>query len=371
MRIIEYIKQKLGIGKKQKLLMEHNPKTIEEETKIAEMTNKDTQSTKQKTVLEKYKVEKAPKTYKTGTIEYAIEQYLASVLYNYKNKGYYNSYNSLISLSGMPSEEEGNNAINEEKFLQEVKNKKYNKTMEMTVQRNKKTQEPVFYHIVTNNSYTGKYRIYLNCQKKNTAELAGKLATELGNQGYYFKFNANSAKTARAEQFVFYCKGEKDLIEKIKTIEQTKAKYPELFKGSENTNPFLKNVDGYIAYAPEPEKGKYTPIFGNEEKEIAKSYNALLSEGLKDALFHSLKDMKSFMPQLAPKMKEKNCLDYNSVEQYIDQILEKAYVNEERKEVLINLMKTYLTTVQQKNPELDIIGIDKQPVNTQSKEERQ
>lgn len=163
MRIIEYIKQKLGIGKKQKLLMEHNPKTIEEETKIAEMTNKDTQSTKQKTVLEKYKVEKAPKTYKTGTIEYAIEQYLASVLYNYKNKGYYNSYNSLISLSGMPSEEEGNNAINEEKFLQEVKNKKYNKTMEMTVQRNKKTQEPVFYHIVTNNSYTGKYRIYLNC----------------------------------------------------------------------------------------------------------------------------------------------------------------------------------------------------------------
>ena len=42
--------------------------------------------------------------------------------------------------------------------------------MEMTVQRNKKTQEPVFYHIVTNNSYTGKYRIYLNCQKKNTAE---------------------------------------------------------------------------------------------------------------------------------------------------------------------------------------------------------
>mgnify|MGYP003220000480 FL=1 len=51
MKIIEYIKQKLGIGKKQKLLMEHNPKTIEE-TKIAEITNKDTKSTKQKTALE-------------------------------------------------------------------------------------------------------------------------------------------------------------------------------------------------------------------------------------------------------------------------------------------------------------------------------
>ena len=72
MKIIEYIKQKLGIGKKQKLLMEHNPKTIEE-TKIAEITNKDTKSTKQKTALEKYKVEKTPKIYKTGTIEYAIE----------------------------------------------------------------------------------------------------------------------------------------------------------------------------------------------------------------------------------------------------------------------------------------------------------
>ena len=70
-------------------------------------------------------------------------------------------------------------------------------------------------------------------------------------------------------------------------------------------------------------------------------------------------------------MKKKNCLDYNSVEQYIDKLLEKVYTNEERKEILINLMKTYLTTVQQKNPELDIIGIDKQPVNTQSKEERQ
>ena len=68
MKIIEYIKQKLGIGKKQKLLMEHNPKTIEE-TKIAEITNKDTKSTKQKTALEKYKVEKTPKIYKTGTIE--------------------------------------------------------------------------------------------------------------------------------------------------------------------------------------------------------------------------------------------------------------------------------------------------------------
>ena len=62
MKIIEYIKQKLGIGKKQKLLMEHNPKTIEE-TKIAEITNKDTKSTKQKTALEKYKVEKTPKIY--------------------------------------------------------------------------------------------------------------------------------------------------------------------------------------------------------------------------------------------------------------------------------------------------------------------
>lgn len=362
MNIIEYIKQKLGIGKKRKLLMEQNPQTIEE--KITVNDNK-------KTMLDKYKVEKTPKIYKKGTIEYAIEQYITNVLYSYEKNGYYNSYNSLIRLSGMSQQEEGNNAENEEKFLQEVKNKKHNKTMEMTVQRNKKTQEPVFYHIVTNNSYTGKYRIYLNCQKKNTAELADKLATELGNQGYYFKFNANSAKTARAEQFVFYCKEEKDLIEKIKTIEQTKAKYPELFKGSENTNPFLKNIDGYIAYAPEPQKGKYTPIFGNEEKEVAKSYNALLSEGLKDALFHSLKDIKSFMPELAPKMKEKNCLDYNSVEQYIDKLLEKVYTNEERKEILINLMKTYLTTVQQKNPELDIIGIDKQPINTQSKEERQ
>ena len=225
--------------------MEQNPQTIEE--KITVNDNK-------KTMLDKYKVEKTPKIYKKGTIEYAIEQYITNVLYSYEKNGYYNSYNSLIRLSGMSQQEEGNNAENEEKFLQEVKNKKHNKTMEMTVQRNQKTQEPVFYHIVTNNSYTGKYRIYLNCQKKNTAELADKLATELGNQGYYFKFNANSAKTARAEQFVFYCKEEKDLIEKIKTIEQTKAKYPELFKGSENTNPFLKNIDGYIAYAPEPQK---------------------------------------------------------------------------------------------------------------------
>ena len=57
---------------------------------------------------------------------------------------------------------------------------------------------------------------------------------------------------------------------KNKTIEQTKAKYPELFKGSENTNPFLKNVDGYIAYAPEPEKGKYTPIFETKKRNSKK-----------------------------------------------------------------------------------------------------
>ena len=39
------------------------------------------------------------------------------------------------------------------------------------------------------------------------------------------------------------------------------------------------------------------------------------------------------MPELAPKMKEKNCLDYNSVEQYIDKLLEKVYTNEERKQI--------------------------------------
>ena len=66
--------------------MEHNPKTIEEETKNSRNDQQRYSINKAKTVLEKYKVEKAPKTYKTGTIEYAIEQYLASVLYNYKIK---------------------------------------------------------------------------------------------------------------------------------------------------------------------------------------------------------------------------------------------------------------------------------------------
>ena len=359
MNIIEYIKQKLGIGKKRKLLMEQNPQTIEE--RITVNNNK-------KTMLDKYKVEKTPKIYKKGTIEYAIEQYITNVLYSYEKNGYYNSYNSLIRLSGMSQQEEGNNAENEEKFLEEVKNKKYNKTLEIAVQKNNKTQNPVFYHIRTSNSYTGKYRIYLNCKKKNTAELASKLAEQLRNQEYYFKFNANSAKIERSEQFVFYCNEEKDLIEKIQTIEQTRAKYPELFKSAENINPFLKNVDGYIAYAPEPTSGKYTPIFGTQKVEIAKSYNSLLSEGLKDALFHSLKDMKSFMPELAPNMQEKNCLDYNSVGIYIKELLKKVYTNEERKEVLIKLMKTNLAIAQQKNPELDIQGIDKQQINTQGQE---
>lgn len=75
MNIIEYIKQKLGIGKKRKLLMEQNPQTIEE--KITVNDNK-------KTMLDKYKVEKTPKIYKKGTIEYAIEQYITNVLYSYE-----------------------------------------------------------------------------------------------------------------------------------------------------------------------------------------------------------------------------------------------------------------------------------------------
>ena len=91
----------------------------------------------------------------------------------------------------------------------------------------------------------------------------------------------------------------------------------------------------------------------------------------KGQMVKDLKSIECLQKEFIDNVSHEIKTPITSIQGFSQLLEDDSITNEERKEILINLMKTYLTTVQQKNPELDIIGIDKQPINTQSKEERQ
>ena len=53
-------------------------------------------------------------------LDYAIEQYIYSLVYQQENYGYINSYSALISLSSIDNNYKGINEQNERIFLQNI-----------------------------------------------------------------------------------------------------------------------------------------------------------------------------------------------------------------------------------------------------------
>lgn len=304
-------------------------------------------------VFPKVNIESYPKI---GTLDFAIEQYIAGLVYQQKNGELMNSYRVLTQLSSVDNTNSGNNYNNQKLFLDNVSNKRYNRNMEIYEQK-KNDGVPSFYHVSTKGFVDNHIdRVYLNCKSENVASLADKFAKEFGNTEYYFKFNADEAKARRSEQFVFYIDDNVELNRVLQTIERTSQKYPKLFEGSKNINPFMKNVGGFIAYAPEVRTGKYNTLNG-KSKDIDCSYNSLLSEALQDSLLHSVRPIVAKDLNLTQKLQGEYFEDLSPY--VITGTLNEIYLEGgERKKELIDNMKKYLTISQQKNSELDIKGID-------------
>lgn len=178
---------------------------------------------------------------------------------------------------------------------------------------------------------------------------------------YYFKFNAQEASQSqrRSEQLVFYSSDEKNLNDVLNAIKNTQMKYPNLFEGAKNTNPFLKKVEGYIGYALDPKTDTYKMLDGTEKK-CAKSYNSLLSSALEDSFVHSIREIVYKDPDLSRRM---SFADTNAPDAYIQNVLEEVYKNDNLKFELIDKMKGCLEKTSQNNTELDIVGIDKKKNN--------
>ncbi len=301
---------------------------------------------------------------KIKTLDFAIEQYVAGLLYQYQKGDYYSSYKVLTNLCSMDSSKAGKNKKNEEQLLRRIG------TDEKCVYLNQPSASGgiCYRHVIHGEPGKNDYRLYLSCKRENIACLANALMDELGDTNYYFKFcsDEHAATISRSEQFVFFVDGEPDSLNKLlRGIDNTKRMHPELFKGSENMNPFMKDFLGYIGYAPEVE-GKFTNLRG-ESIPISQSYNSLLSQALEDSFLHSVREVVSRDEDLSIKVKGEKLPTAKS---YVTTVLGDIFNRPDMLEKLVKSMKQDLRTLSVLNPELQINGIELDKAKKKNKDKQ-
>lgn len=295
---------------------------------------------------------------KPKTLDYALEQYILGILYQINQRGMFRSYRVLTELSSLDNSNPGNNARNEEILVNNIL-----RSDKLNLRQQGNGKGMIAFNHVESKAPIKPYdtRIYINCKRENIAELADKFIKEFGDNPFYFKFctDAQSAKRDRSERFVFYTSSEAgELNTVMQTIERTKQKNPKLFEGAENVNPFMKNFDGYMAYAPEV--GDIFIGLDGKKKPISRSYNTLLSEALEDSFTHAIRDMFSKDYALSAKMGSQMP---NVASAYAIGVLEDIASSPNRLKELIQGMKQNLVKESIKNPKLDINGINLQREN--------
>lgn len=293
------------------------------------------------------------------SIEGAIEQYLNCLLYHRQQNKRISSYGALTSIGGIvDTMNPGRNLENENVVLNNLKS-----DSRYVVQEQKSTDgRPAFYHVIKGKNHRTndiKERLYLNCRRENVALLANELLKELdGLDSVYFKFDSDEQmqKTSRPEKFVFYLTNEpKELDAIVNGIEKVKARRPELFKDSNVKNPFLQSF-GNIMYASQPQTDEYKALDGTTQK-VSKSYNSFLATALNDAYYQAIRETVAKDYKLAGKI---NGVVFNNSEMYTFSSLEDIMESPNDKKVLFENMKKNLQICMQKNPVLDIKGL--QPV---------
>lgn len=377
MNLFEFIKKKLGINKPKTLNPGRNTSVQKENIfhnysegyADSKIFQNEKNEQKRKDFRESIKIttsnlisssEPSEQLYFTeGSLDYAIDQYIKSVLVNYEKNQVISSYNSLISLSALDNSYKGNNQTNQEVFLENLNDKKYSDKIALHVQKDR-NGKPCFFHVSTK-GFPGDptTRLYLNCERKNVALLADALSSELGDSDYYYKFGADEQTGTRSEKFVFYVneKGSSDELSTIiNALEQIKQKNPELLEDSEHINPFMKDINGFIAYAPDVSTSFYKNLSGNITP-IAESYNSLLAEALNDSFLNSLQNISITEHDLALKASGQT---FGDVSAYLTTGICQS-INEKPTYLkkLINSMKNNLTIASRNNPELDIKGISR------------
>ena len=349
MKIWDYIKEKLF--NKKKTLPEPKENAI----------NKNEISSRKQAFNEILKVDM---DIKPNTIESAIDKYILAIMRTDIPFNELSTYNVLIRIGALPNIDDGNCFNNQKKFIEDVNKDLYGYRLDVKsdMEMNENATKNDFYHAINEwkSAEDIKYRIYLNCEKTNVVELASRFAKELEEQDFYFKFGAAENESERSEKFVFYLENEEDLEQKIAVINKVNREKPELFKNAHSVNPFLQTRNGYIAYAPEIHVGIYNDLRG-EMKTIDKSYNTLLSEALQDSLLEATKEIA--MEDLDLPI-ESGVYNFTNIRQlHQSKLLDCIYYNQSLKIKAIDLIKKKLEIISEKNPELDIKGINTKAKN--------
>ncbi len=342
--------------------------------------------------MARYELKQTP-TYEPqkGTLDYALDQYLKAAVVMAQEKGIYDSYRILTSLGSISIQDHGNNLQNENNLIQNLENrqmqaKQRNQPREFKLQRQlgDPSKGTDFFHVKKNVDFYPEKRIYLNCKKENIAVLAYNLMNNFEDlDSYYLKFSSDklAGEKARADQIVIYLKDDKQLMDIVARIEKTKAEYPQLFEMSENINPFMKNYGGYIAYSNQPlsheinieneqnqmiekmpkKQAIYNDMKGGN-KLLPVTCNDMLATALEESFVNGVNGMLDNDPSFVEMVKgmriEKGA--YNNSSAYVMAILPKILENDQMKMNLIANMKAGLKVLSEKNPTLEINGIDQE-----------
>ena len=290
---------------------------------------------------------KQPVQYSIKTVEGAIQQFLNAYVYE-SARGDSSVYSILTGLGGRV-EQERFNPIAENLFLNNLKQNK---------QFNIKNQHNAFYHIYNKEWQQAGLdidtRLYLNPTRENLIPMVEEILKRNGDNPIYLKLETEAQmqqkamkNEGRSEKIVIYANGGKDgNIGRIgQILTQIKNEKPEIFKGCEYMNPFMKNIDGIASYAPSPNTSNFIRLDG-QSVNVSKSYNSFLAEALEESMNQALNDIA-----MSGKI---NGFDQLSRTQQVQKLLETS------PDKIILPMKRYLAQCQRNNPILDIKGIEKE-----------
>ena len=341
-RFLDKIKNILEIlfGKKTKMLPSDNTKTN------YDINNKTTFRNEQKS--------KANIGVKNTYLEKALSQYFEEYLRQLneakKTNEMPNSYRALTSINAT----KGHSELNIEDEINLLKQIESSNEYNIELQEVEDINECCFYHVQKRGykppNEESIIRIYLNCKDENVAELTSSLLNNSENPNFYLKFASTESmqRRARSEKIVIYT-DDKHLQQDLESIEQLKKDKPNLFKGSENTNPFMQQVEDTYSVVRQTNNGEYINLKG-EKKIISNSNNTYIAQILQDSYTETVQDIAKKDPNISFLLDSKN--DNN----YYLYMRNYRYINAHHHSDLINLMESKMKILAANN-NIEIKGI--------------
>ena len=203
--------------------------------------------------------------------------------------------------------------------------------------RKNDTTSPTFYHIQTKGyqlpSDNKMLRLYINCRKENVAQLAYWLTAYNTDPQFHLKFDTNveMINSNRTEKIVIYTTDEQ-LEYHMQLINYVKGQRPDLFKGSEKTNPFMQTTEG-VSYARQPKTNVFQGLDGIGE-EISQSANSYIARIIKESYMAAAREVAVVEPELQFLLEPQY---YNDDKLYIQNY---KYINSRHHAFLVNSMES-------------------------------